>query len=153
MLELVQCKLCSGIPINDNFYLSFHGARLGLFCTYMVTYIYWGDIYILRDTVQLLRIQSGWWECTRSRVKNIKGQKVKILILNDVRHVISEQFSELPNVHPQTRTTTFKWGDSNEVFPIQSRQNKLAKLGDAIAISKSETINHWPTHWLTDWHG
>ena len=29
--------------------------------------------------------------------------------------------------------------------------NKLAKLGDAIAISKSETINHWPTHSLIDW--
>ena len=29
--------------------------------------------------------------------------------------------------------------------------NKLAKLGDAIAISKSETKNDWPTHphWLT----
>ena len=28
--------------------------------------------------------------------------------------------------------------------------NKLTKLGDAIAISKSETMNHWPTDWLTD---
>ena len=30
-----------------------------------------------------------------------------------------------------------------------SNLNKLAKLGDAIAISKSETINHSLTHWLT----
>ena len=29
-------------------------------------------------------------------------------------------------------------------------ENKLAKLGDAMAISKSETINHLPTHPLTD---
>ena len=28
-------------------------------------------------------------------------------------------------------------------------KNKLAKLGDAIAISKSETITHWLTHSLT----
>ena len=27
------------------------------------------------------------------------------------------------------------------------------KLGDAIAISKSETINHWLTDWPTDWQG
>ena len=35
------------------------------------------------------------------------------------------------------------------VLPTQ--QNKLAKLRDAIAISKTETINHWPTHSLTHW--
>ena len=28
--------------------------------------------------------------------------------------------------------------------------NKLAKLGDAIAISKSESMNQWPTDWLAD---
>ena len=27
----------------------------------------------------------------------------------------------------------------------EEEENKLAKLGDAIAISKSETINHSPT--------
>ena len=31
------------------------------------------------------------------------------------------------------------------------KYNKLAKLGDPIAISKCETINHSPTHSLTDW--
>ena len=30
-------------------------------------------------------------------------------------------------------------------------ENKLAKLGDAIAISKSETMNDSLTHWPTDW--
>ena len=34
-----------------------------------------------------------------------------------------------------------------------SNWNKLAKLWDAIAISKSETINHSLTHWLTHWQG
>ena len=36
-----------------------------------------------------------------------------------------------------------------------STSNKLAKLGDAIAISKSETMNDSFTavHWLTDWQG
>ena len=32
-------------------------------------------------------------------------------------------------------------------------KKKLAKLGDAIAISKSETINDPLTHPLTDWQG
>ena len=32
-------------------------------------------------------------------------------------------------------------------------QNKLAKLGDAIAISKSETITDSLTDWPTDWQG
>ena len=34
---------------------------------------------------------------------------------------------------------------------LTRKQNKLAKLRDAIAISKTETINHSPTHSLTDW--
>ena len=47
-----------------------------------------------------------------------------------------------------------------QILSLQSRhfaarnqlQDKLAKLGDVIAISKSETMNHcWPTDWLTDW--
>ena len=40
------------------------------------------------------------------------------------------------------------WG-RYESFPQVSDSNKLAKLGDAIAISKSETINHSLTDSLT----
>ena len=36
-------------------------------------------------------------------------------------------------------------------YTLKIKYNKLAKLGDPIAISKSETINHSPTHSLTHW--
>ena len=48
------------------------------------------------------------------------------------------------------------WNLIEECLPKNHRSsnwNKLAKLWDAIAISKSETINHSLTHWLTHWQG
>ena len=52
-----------------------------------------------------------------------------------------------------TKKTWTTMGEKRRKIPTIKTIKKFAKFGDAIAISKSETINHWLTHWPTDWQG
>ena len=64
----------------------------------------------------------------------------------DTGHWTASEETEKEQGNVQNRTSISLL--SNSVFRNYIT-NKLAKLGDAIAISKSETINHGPTHSLT----
>ena len=54
----------------------------------------------------------------------------------------------LSNIHKTGRNSDFVRLSIRPIF--LANDNKLTKLGDAIAISKSETINDPLTHWPTD---
>ena len=69
-------------------------------------------------------------------------QRPYLILSFDQNETRSEQLSALPYKEDG-------WTNS-KLQPVKLTEKKL---GDAIAISKSETINHSLTHWLTHWQG
>ena len=78
-----------------------------------------------------------------------------LLFLIQIFLAIRQRSAQMASLWEKVEASFWKcshWRDPHCVWYLQ-QQNKLAKLGYAIAISKSETVTGSLTDWPTDWHG